>query len=92
MGAGVTYGKLGPYLDSHGYALRNLASLPHISVAGGCATGTHGSGIQNGNLSTAVSAMEMVTGEGEVVALSRERESGDGFAGKGVASSGASEP
>src|SRR5438067_4120357 len=42
--AGITYGQLCPYLESAGYALPNLASLPHISVAGACATGTHGSG------------------------------------------------
>jgi xylitol oxidase len=74
VGAGVTYGQLGPYLDQHGYALHNMASLPHISVAGACATATHGSGSKLGNLATAVSGMEFVTAEGEVVALSRERD------------------
>lgn len=78
--AGVTYGKLSPYLDQHGYALHNLASLPHVSVAGACATATHGSGDKNGNLSTAVSAIELVTADGEIVQLSRERD-GDRFAG-----------
>lgn len=74
VGAGVTYGQLGPYLDRKSYAVHNLASLPHISVVGGCATGTHGSGSKNGNLSTAVSAMEMVTGDGKIVTLSRARD------------------
>ena len=69
--AGVTYGRLSPYLDENGYAVHNLASLPHVSVAGACATGTHGSGVNNGNLSTAVSALEMVTADGELVTLSR---------------------
>src|SRR5579864_1204916 len=40
--AGVTYGQLGPVLDGAGFALHNLASLPHISVVGACSTGTHG--------------------------------------------------
>src|SRR5882762_2249306 len=53
VGAGVTYGQLSPYLDGQGYAVHNLASLPHVSVAGACATATHGSGSRNGNLSTA---------------------------------------
>jgi xylitol oxidase len=75
VGAGVTYGQLSPYLYSNGYALPNLASLPHISVAGGCATATHGSGSKNGNLATPVSGMEIVTADGEVVVLSRERDS-----------------
>jgi xylitol oxidase len=52
-------------------ALANLASLPHISVAGAVATATHGSGDTNGNLATAVAAMELVTSEGEVVGVSR---------------------
>ena len=36
--AGVRYGQLARWLHSQGYALHNLASLPHISVAGACAT------------------------------------------------------
>ena len=87
VGAGVTYGQLAPYIDGQGYAVHNLASLPHISVAGACATGTHGSGNKNGNLSTAVSAMEIVTADGEVVVLSRERD-GERFPGAVVALGG----
>ncbi len=49
---------------TRGFALHNLASLPHISVAGAIATATHGSGMHNGNLATAVSALEMVTADG----------------------------
>jgi xylitol oxidase len=78
--AGMTYGQLCPYLDSKGYALHNLASLPHISIAGACSTATHGSGEKNGNLATAVSALEIVTAVGEVVKLSR-LEDGDAFLG-----------
>jgi alditol oxidase len=69
--AGITYGQLCPYLDSHGFALHNLASLPHISIAGACSTATHGSGEKNGNLATAVAALEIVTASGDVVKLSR---------------------
>src|SRR5689334_20025041 len=39
---GITYGDLGRFLHAEGYALHNLASLPHITVAGACATATHG--------------------------------------------------
>jgi xylitol oxidase len=84
VGGGVTYGRLAPYIDSQGFAVHNLASLPHISVAGACATATHGSGSKNGNLSTAVSGMEIVTANGEVVNLSRQKD-GDRFAGMVVA-------
>ncbi len=74
IGAGITYGKLSPFLHSRGFALHNLASLPHISVAGACSTATHGSGEKNGNLATAVSALELVTAAGDVVKLSRQKD------------------
>ena len=75
---GVTYGQLGPYLNDHGYALHNLASLPHISVAGACITATHGSGVKNQNLSSAVTAIEFVRGDGELQKLTKERD-GESF-------------
>ena len=78
--AGMTYGQLCPYLESKGFALHNLASLPHISIAGACSTATHGSGEKNGNLATAVSGLEIVTAAGDVVRVSRQRE-GETFRG-----------
>jgi xylitol oxidase len=87
VGAGVTYGRLAPYIDEQGFAVHNLASLPHVSVAGACATATHGSGSKNGNLSTAVSALEIVTADGEIVTLSRQKD-GERFSGAGVALGG----
>ena len=69
VGGGVRYGELAPWLDARGFALHNLASLPHITVAGACSTGTHGSGVRNGNLATAVRGLEVVDGRGRVVAL-----------------------
>jgi xylitol oxidase len=74
VGGGVKYGQLAPYIDSRGYALHNLASLPHVSVAGACATATHGSGSKNGNLSTALSGMELVTADGSVHSFSRKKD------------------
>ncbi|MCS7461349.1 FAD-binding protein [Paenibacillus doosanensis] len=71
--AGIRYGELSRYLHDHGYALHNLASLPHISVVGAIATATHGSGDSCGNLATAVSAMEIVKADGSVVRLSRDQ-------------------
>ena len=75
---GISYGTLAKHLYLEGYALHNLASLPHISVAGACATATHGSGVANGNLSTAVVAIELVTASGELV---RYHQSSPEFAG-----------
>jgi len=74
MEAGIRYGDFAPELHQQGLALHNLASLPHISVAGACVTGTHGSGVTNGNLSTAVRAFEFVTPQGEVISLHRDRD------------------
>lgn len=71
---GIKYGELAPYLDSHGFALHNLASLPHISVAGSITTATHGSGIKNGNLATQVNGLEVITADGSVVGFSKARD------------------
>lgn len=71
VGGGITYGVLAPVLHRAGWALPNLASLPHVGVAGAVATGTHGSGDTVGSLATAVSGIEILTGEGEVVELDR---------------------
>lgn len=70
--SGMRYGDLAPWLHENGYALHNLASLPHITVAGSCATATHGSGVKNGNLATGIAAIEFVNAAGEVVTLSRK--------------------
>jgi len=75
--AGIKYGDLCHALQQQGYALHNLASLPHISVAGACATATHGSGNNNQNLAAAVSAMEVVTADGSIVTFSREKSEAD---------------
>jgi xylitol oxidase len=84
VGAGLRYGDLALQLDKANYALANLASLPHISVGGSIATATHGSGLRNGNLSTAVSAIEFVAADGTVHTLRRGKD-GDTFRGAVVA-------
>jgi xylitol oxidase len=66
VSAGSTYGEVGATLHRAGFALHNTGSLPHISIAGACATGTHGSGDGNGVLATAVRAVELVTADGEL--------------------------
>ena len=68
---GMRYGDFCAPLHEAGFALHNMASLPHISVAGACATGTHGSGDRSGSLSTAVRGLEFVIADGEVVSLTR---------------------
>ncbi len=77
---GTRYGEIVEELHKNGYALPNLASLPHITVAGACATATHGSGVKNGNLSSVVSALEFVDAAGEIVNMSKQKD-GDAFFG-----------
>lgn len=71
VGAGARYGDFVSRLHDRGWAVHNLASLPHISVAGAIATATHGSGDANGTLATAVTAIEMVTASGDIVTVRR---------------------
>jgi alditol oxidase len=68
---GIRYGELAIELERRGLALANLASLPHISVAGAIATGTHGSGDRVRSLAASVAGLELVTAAGEVVELRR---------------------
>ena len=82
--AGMTYEALCPILDQTGFALPNLASLKHITIIGACMTATHGSGDTIGNLATAVSGLAMVSADGDLVEMSRERD-GDTFLGAVVA-------
>lgn len=82
VAAGATYAVVAAALDDAGWALHNLASLPHISVAGAVATATHGSGLGNGNLATAVRSLELVGPDGE---LHRLRAGDAGFDGSVVA-------
>ena len=69
--AGIRYGELSSALESHGLALPNLASLPHISVGGAVATGTHGSGAGNQSLSAGVASLELVGADGSISRLRR---------------------
>ena len=72
VAAGVRYGAVAQAVHQQGLALKNMGSLPHISVAGACSTGTHGSGVRNANLASSVRAIDLVTADGDLVTLSRE--------------------
>ncbi|NQX35433.1 FAD-binding protein [Herbiconiux sp. VKM Ac-2851] len=82
VGAATRFAALAAFLEPRGWALHNLGSLPHISIGGAIATGTHGSGVGNGSLSTAVAALEYVDGAGSLVRIARGDE---GFEGSVVA-------
>ncbi|MCM3263421.1 MULTISPECIES: FAD-binding protein [Streptomyces] len=85
VGGGVRYAELARVVHAHGLALPNMASLPHISVAGSVATGTHGSGVTNGPLAAPVREVELVTADGSQVRIAR----GDARFGGAVTSLGA---
>ncbi|MFE0810641.1 FAD-binding protein [Streptomyces sp. NPDC058848] len=85
VGGGVRYAELARVVHGRGLALANMASLPHISVAGSVATGTHGSGVGNGPLSSSVREVELVTADGSAVTVAR----GDERFGGAVTSLGA---
>lgn len=84
VAGGVRYAELARRVDARGLALHTMASLPHISVAGSVATGTHGSGDASGSLATAVRAVELITADGDTLTLHREADD-DRFAGSVVA-------
>ena len=68
----MSYAEVSPVLDARGWALPNLASLPHISIAGACCTGTHGSGAHLGCLASHAVAVEFVRADGELVRVARD--------------------
>lgn len=79
IGAHATYGDLANFLNPQRLAVHNLASLPHISIAGAIATATHGSGSGNGNLATSVRALEFVAADGSLVSIKRGDADFDGM-------------
>lgn len=78
VSGGVRYAELARAVHAHGLALPNMASLPHISVAGSVATGTHGSGVGNGPLASAVREVELVVADGSTVTIGRDDPRFDG--------------
>jgi alditol oxidase len=68
---GATYRDIGKQIDTAGFALANLASLPHVTIVGACATGTHGSGNTNPGLAAAIASLTLVTADGDLVTLKR---------------------
>ncbi|KPI18391.1 Alditol oxidase [Actinobacteria bacterium OK074] len=78
VSGGVRYAELARVVHEHGLALPNMASLPHISVAGSVATGTHGSGVTNGPLAAAVREVELVLADGSLLRIARGEDRFDG--------------
>lgn len=72
VSAGVRYGELALAAHAAGLTLPDMGSLPHISVGGASATGTHGSGNRSRSLASSVAAIELVTASGDLLTLSRQ--------------------
>lgn len=79
VSAGTTYGELGAALQGAALALPNTGSLPHICIAGACATGTHGSGVGNAVLGRGVRKLRMAQADGELVSAQRGDADFDGY-------------
>lgn len=77
VGGGMPYSRFCSELNDAGFAVHNMASLPQITLAGACATATHGSGDSCGNLATAVRSLTLVSGTGQVLTLDRENNPDD---------------
>ncbi len=71
--AGTKLKVLGERLYDAGLAMENLGDVDYQSIAGATATGTHGTGLGFGNLSTQVAGVRLVTGTGEVLDVSADR-------------------
>ena len=72
VAAGVRYGELAVAAHAAGLALPTMGSLPHISVGGASATGTHGSGDAHRSLACGVRRIELVTATGDLLTLDRD--------------------
>jgi xylitol oxidase len=77
--AGMKYGELAVTLHERGWAIHNMASLPHISIAGAVATATHGSGVGNGNLATAIESLQVVLPDGSLKRISKGDANFEGY-------------
>ncbi|GCE08054.1 D-arabinono-1,4-lactone oxidase [Dictyobacter aurantiacus] len=69
---GTRLKELGDALLSHGVAQENLGDIDVQSIAGAISTGTHGTGVRFGNLSTQVEELTLVTASGEILVCSAE--------------------
>ena len=69
--AGVTFTTLAYAVEKAGYALQNMASLPHIGVVGALITATHGSGHKYPIMAKNIVAMDIVQADGKLVTYDR---------------------
>lgn len=73
--AGTTLKDLGILLHEQGYAMENLGDINDQSIAGAISTGTHGTGINFGSLSTQVTQLTVITASGDIMEVSESTNS-----------------
>lgn len=69
--AGTPVYAVGPLAHPHGLALANQGDIDRQTLGGAIGTGTHGTGLTLGSLSTMVTAVTLVSGAGEILNLNR---------------------
>ncbi len=67
--SGITIRKLNSYLDSQGLALPNMGGYDGQTIVGATATGTHGSGLQHGPMSSQIISLQIVIDDGRVLQI-----------------------
>lgn len=70
--AGTTLGEINEVLARHGLTMRNLGDIDCQTVAGTLATGTHGTGLDFGVISTQAVRIRLVTVNGEIREITPE--------------------
>jgi FAD-linked oxidoreductase len=73
--AGTTIRDLGPLLRARGLNLANQGDVDAQAIAGAIGTGTHGTGVTLGSVSTQATALRLVTAGGEIVTCSAGQDS-----------------
>lgn len=72
--AGVKIAELGKLLLAEGMALENQGDVDYQTAAGAISTGTHGTGMRFGSLSTQVAALRLVLASGDVLTCNESLE------------------
>ncbi|TVY52341.1 putative D-arabinono-1,4-lactone oxidase, partial [Lachnellula suecica] len=72
MQSGIRLYRVGAELDKVGLAMPNLGSINQQSIAGAISTGTHGSTLRHGLMSSSVLALKITLASGKTVSCSAE--------------------
>jgi L-gulonolactone oxidase len=67
--AGIRLKELIHNLALDGLGMKNLGSITEQSIAGAISTGTHGTGLRLGNISSSIVGMNLVTGTGDLLKI-----------------------